>query len=116
MFIIKNKQLAILTYSRSLDFERRLKAYLLSHYPILAKSLEEDELMYFIKFIKDKAVNYGLDTEYGIMLYFNAVLILGNNFENNPENNQLHETLLNNNISSRAKEKKITQLIHSFQP
>ena len=85
VFIIKQNQIEALTKIRLDAFKKRLEEHLQKHFGHLINKLNKEQIDYFIDEGVKRAENYGLHTEYQIMVYFNIMLTLGLDFEKNEE-------------------------------
>jgi hypothetical protein len=109
VFVIKLKQLDALTEIRLDAFKKRLEEHLVKHFEQIINKLTKEQLEYFIDEGIKRAEEYGLKTEYQIMVYFNVMLTLGVDFEKDENYEWAADILEDDELTAEKKVEKIIE-------
>jgi hypothetical protein len=93
MIIIRREQMNILSQSSLGSFEDRMVAHVGSFFPNHYKIMGEARIRGVIRYGYDRAKRHGLTTQRNVCLYLNQMLILGSDFDNDPQVPWAAETL-----------------------
>jgi hypothetical protein len=85
-FTIRDRQITVLRERRYEDFERRLLSHLRKHHSACVEGFSDDDIRAYIRICYERAVRvYGLTTEQAVACYAQIPLLLGGDFEVNPD-------------------------------
>ena len=85
MLTIRREQLEALAEARKRDFERRVRVHLEETQPELHDELGEETVRASIQWGIERALGHGLESEYDIARYIDAMYALGPEFDADPE-------------------------------
>jgi len=118
MFVIQHKQLTAFKGAAFKKFENEMVRHIKSFFPSHFTMIGEDEVRATIEYGYQKAKEYGFSTQRNVCLYLNTMILLGSNFNIDPQYPWAKEILFGNEPEPEMRIDKLAdktlELVHSI--